>query len=353
MSAEPIPPEDYRAQIAAVDRFLASAFKNKSLTPEDREDIRQDAFAGLELQRSRKPVEDTKAVLITCARNAARMRLRSHDHNRRDTFDPLDPDTVGIPDAAPAPDELAIRTDEDRRVRLLINQLGEREQAVLKLRLEQELPAKEIAGRLGLSVSRAHKLLKRAGQALVDAIAASELGEFSRRQRSLLAAIVMGIATDRQRRAGAEMLEDPHARAILAELRGLGQKTAAALPLPPAAAGAEHSGRLSEALTHVKAQLADATGVAKQHAAAVYVRAGDPTPLVGARPGAVAATVASCLALGAGAYCSVEGLPNQLGAPLGLQRPPTPEAKAKPKAPEPAKTPPVATTPPETAQPQA
>jgi len=116
------------------------------------------------------------------------------------------------------------------------------------------------------------------------------------------------------------------------------------LPLPPVAAAEHSAGRLSELAAHVKSQLVEGGTAAKQHAAAVYVRAGDPTPLAGARPGTVAATLASCIALGGGAVCAVEGLPDQLGAPLGLEQQPKPEAKLRAKAPEPPK-PPVAAPP--------
>lgn len=327
------PNDEQREQISVVDRYLAGTF-NGSFTPEDREEIRQDAFVGLQLKRSREPVADAQAVLIVCARNAALMRLRCADRRRREPFDPLEAE---IPDHRADPQDVVLQADEERRVRALIDQLGERERSVLKLRVDLELSTKEIAKRLGLSISRAHRLLKHAGGALVEAIGASELGEFSGRQRSLLAAVAMGIATDRQRKAGAELLEDPHARAILAELRGLGQKAAAVLPLPPVAA-AEHSARLSEVATHIKGQLADAAGVTKQHASAAYLRAADPTPLAAARPGAVAATVASCLALGAGGYCAAAGLPDPLRTPFGLQEQSKSESEAKAEALEPPKT---------------
>ena len=147
-----IGPEDYREQMATVDRYIAGAF-NGSFTPEDREDIAQDAFAGLELTRATKPVKDTEAVLITCARNAAVMRLRSADHSRRHSFDPQDSPEARIPDHTPAPEDLVVQADEERRVHMLIELLGARERSVLKLRLQDELPAKEIAHRLDLSVS--------------------------------------------------------------------------------------------------------------------------------------------------------------------------------------------------------
>ena len=47
----------------------------------------------------------------------------------------------------------------------------------------------------------------------------------------------------------------------------------------------------------------------KQHAAGAYYRALDPTPLAGVRPGATAAAVAGCLAIGGGTtYCVTQGV---------------------------------------------
>jgi len=48
---------------------------------------------------------------------------------------------------------------------------------------------------------------------------------------------------------------------------------------------------------------------AKQHAASAYYRAADLTPLAGARPGAAAAAIAGCIAIGSGTtYCVTQGV---------------------------------------------
>jgi RNA polymerase sigma factor (sigma-70 family) len=54
---------------------------------------------------------------------------------------------------------------------------------------------------------------------------------------------------------------------------------------------------------------ADGVASTKQHAAAAYTRAADPTPLAGVRPGGVAAAVAGCLAVGGGTtLCVTQGV---------------------------------------------
>ena len=54
----------------------------------------------------------------------------------------------------------------------------------------------------------------------------------------------------------------------------------------------------------LRQQVAGAVAHVREQASAAYYRTVDPTPLVGVRPGAVAAAVAGCLAVGGGAtYC--------------------------------------------------
>jgi RNA polymerase sigma factor (sigma-70 family) len=74
----------------------------------------------------------------------------------------------------------------------------------------------------------------------------------------------------------------------------------APIELPSAGAGQARS-RLAEWSLQ---RGGEAVASVKQHAAGLYSRAVDPTPLAGVRPGAAAAAVAGCLALGGGTtYC--------------------------------------------------
>jgi RNA polymerase sigma factor (sigma-70 family) len=68
----------------------------------------------------------------------------------------------------------------------------------------------------------------------------------------------------------------------------------------------------------LRQHLADGGAQIKQQATATYVRAADPTPLAGTRPGAVAAVVAGCLAVGTGTYTCVEQGINPLTSLPGL-----------------------------------
>jgi RNA polymerase sigma factor (sigma-70 family) len=127
------------------------------------------------------------------------------------------------------------------------------------------------------------------------------------------------------------------------------EKVAALLPVAgveQASPGAFERGvqQLLDALASVKQQLAEAGAHAKQQASAGYYRAVDLTPLSGARPGAAAAVIGGCLALGGGgAYCLDQGV-----SPLAVL--PDPPAETRPAEPTPT-TKPAAADPPSAPEP--
>lgn len=93
----------------------------------------------------------------------------------------------------------------------------------------------------------------------------------------------------------------------------------------------------TERIAALKQQVLDGGAQVKQQAATTY-RAVDPTPLAAARPGAVGAVIASCLAIGGGAatYCVQQGV-DPIGAATGLiasesEGEPEPESAAPPEA---------------------
>ena len=120
------------------------------------------------------------------------------------------------------------------------------------------------------------------------------------------------------------------------------ERVAALLPVPPATVDGGvlvervvHAG--GDALTNsppagggggLRGYIAHAAGHVRDHATALLVRAGDPTPLAGARPGAVAAAVAGCLAVGGGATYCVQQSTDPISA---LTRIGDPAQREKPK----------------------
>ena len=144
---------------------------------------------------------------------------------------------------------------------------------------------------------------------------------------SLVARLAFGLASPREtRQAQLHLASCPRCGALYERLDFWRGKVAALFPVPAAAEQA-HPGVLERALHGTadalssirqrasdgtgaaREQVADATAHAKQQAAAVYYRVVDPTPLASVRPGAAAAAVAGCLAIGGGAtYCVEQGI---------------------------------------------
>ena len=308
------------------------------------------------------------------------------DARRRQTFDPGAPGFAGLADTGEQPEETVLAADEARRVHMFIDELDEAERALLKLRLDLGLDPPEIRERLGLTDRQYRRTAERAGKSLLAQFRAFDRGEWARGKRSLLCACVMGIASEAQRERAQRLIdEDPCCRAMMSELRELGGNAAALLPLPATtvtvAVGPRRAGRPRRrdarrlqgrrrrprlprrqradgrrgakdrsltTLSNVKRQAGETLMGAKQHATSTYVRVSDPTPLTGARPGAAAAIVASCVAAGGGAYCAVEGVPESLRAPVGLDRSqadtkpaPAPADSAPEDKPSPTPAPPV------------
>jgi hypothetical protein len=127
------------------------------------------------------------------------------------------------------------------------------------------------------------------------------------------------------------------------------EKVAAVLPVPAAAGAQEHvvervfhastevlpgSGTpTGESPVGVRRHAADLVAQVRDHATGAYYRIVDPTPLAGVRPGAVAAAVAGCLAVGGGATYCVEQGANPIAALTGLAAPVHQHEKSKPRPP--------------------
>jgi DNA-directed RNA polymerase specialized sigma24 family protein len=101
------------------------------------------------------------------------------------------------------------------------------------------------------------------------------------------------------------------------------EKAGAILPLPAAEVASpgllgRAAARVGDALGSARRQLLGGGAQVKGRAVAGVGSTGDPTPLAGVRPGAVAAVLAGCLAVGGGAtYCAQQGV-DPLGAAKGL-----------------------------------
>jgi len=335
----------YQDHEDAVLGMLTNRFPR--FTDDERRDFYHEAWAlALEKQRAGEQFDSLRNYLLVAAGGRALDRIKVQ---RR--FEPLDPTSAILDRAGGAEnpsEEMVLLRDDARIARELIDSLEERQKAVFKLRWDVQMPPVEVRQVLGLSVKQYERLAEEGAAVIAQRVTELHDGTWSRRQRSLLAACLAGIATGEQRaEAQRRLATDPHVRALFADVDRVVGKATALMPLP--AIGGERAGgfaRAADTLTALKGQLADALATGKQHAGGLAARA-DPTPLAAGRPGAAGAVIASCLAVGGGgAYCATEGLPDAIRSPLGIElAEKKPDTNKKP-APEPKPTPAATPAPP-------
>ena len=234
---------------------------------------------------------------------------------------PLGPAAENRPDPARPLEDRVVGALDASAIRELVAELGPRQRAVLQLRFALELEPAEIQAVLGISSRAYRKDLERAVRHLALRYELVRDGRWCDTRRSLVLAYVAGVAGPRKALAAkAHLAACPGCARMAGELRQASEQAAALLPLPEIAA--HHGGlqRVSDMFTAAREGIGELGGGVKQHAVGLASRASDPTPLAGARPGAAAAAIAGCLAIGSGAtYCAVEGIPDPLRGPLGLE----------------------------------
>ncbi len=316
--------EDHRdAVLAMLDKRFPRLDDSNQL------DLYHDAFERMLVkQRAGETIASPRAYLIE---NAYGDALHNVSRNRASPVEPDDPALIEVADPGYLPEERVEIADQVRIARELIAALDPRQQAVFKLRWDLQLPAEEVRAALGLSSKQYLRLAEEGAKAIAERITELNDGRWSARQRSLLTASLLRVTVDgeqrpfaspkRQAEASRLLATDPHVAALYLEVERAVGRAAALLPLP--AFGAERSGalaRLTDAGAGARDQVGDWLTTAKQHGTAAYVRASDPTPLAGARPGAAVAAIAGCLAVGGTTYCAVQGVPESLRGPLGLER---------------------------------
>jgi RNA polymerase sigma factor (sigma-70 family) len=222
--------QDYRQHRQAVLTMLRLDFPRLR----DPEELYQEAWAELlELQaRSTEPVHNVRALLKRIAWR------RAADHFRKHKPDYVDPSSLVLTNAvdggAATDEEVQVRLDA-ATIRMVIDTLDDRQAAVLKLRFDAGLSAKEIQERLGVTAKRLEKVVTEAYKNVLAQLEPDATGEapWARRQRSLLLACELGLASDSQRRRAQRMVEeDPRCRAMLRQMRESLRDVAAALPLP-------------------------------------------------------------------------------------------------------------------------
>src|SRR3954447_25066171 len=186
----------------------------------DHEELYQEAWTEALEQRARGTViQNLPGLLRTIAWRRARDRLRNR---RADAVDPSSTVLSGLADPAADLDDQAVSRLDSALLRQIIDDLEPDQAAVLKLRFDWHLEAREIQQRLGITKKRLDKIVAQAYRRVEAHLESTADGttRWSRRQRSLLVACELGLASEKQRARAQRMLErDPVCRAMLREMR--------------------------------------------------------------------------------------------------------------------------------------
>jgi RNA polymerase sigma factor (sigma-70 family) len=331
----------YREHEDAVLGMLARRFPRCDAG--ERRELYHDAWeTALKKPRQGEEVESLRSLLLNCAQGRALDRIKREA--RTQPVGPDHPTLTTLGDETASTEERVLIRDEARIARELIDTLEPRQRALFKLRWDLQLRPREIRAALALTRKQYMRLVEEGTASIAARVTELDDGTWSRRQRSLLTACLLGIATGEQRAEAQRRLDsDPHVRALFAEVDRVVGRAAALMPLPALGRGRPAAiERLTDTVAAAKAQLVELAGAGKQHAATLSLRAHDVTPLAGARPGAAGAAIASCLAIGGGAYCAAEGIPDTLRGPIGLElqhseqrKPPKPPKRSDPSPEQP------------------
>jgi hypothetical protein len=233
--------------------------------------------------------------------------------------------------------------------------LSERQRDVLSLHV-RGCKRPQIAARLGFSprvVQRELEAIMRVSRREVARLAGGgcETGEALVLRRSCGLATPGEAVKARSHVAGCDRCQG------FADRLDVWREVASVLPVP---AGAQvHLGRVGEGLAALRQYIADVGTSAKQQAASLYYRVSDPAPLGTIRPGAAAAVIAGCVAVGTAGTVCVQSV-NPWSAATGLvvsepeqkPKPPPVQSPPAPAAPDPATQAPTAAAPQPTSAPQ-
>lgn len=300
------------------------------LDADEREAALHDAYVVMlekqrasELDPASMPAQQLRAYLVQTAINKA---LDEGKRAERKRADPVGDAMPALPDPEPGPEEHAEASQEGARVRELVAELPERQQAIVKLRFFFERTPAEIQDYLGITERTYRRQLERAMRAVCERYELVRAGGLCEERRDLIIAYVAGTAAlDRARLAREHLASCRGCASWAAELRTGASRVAAALPVPALALSGGPLERGAEALDAARGAIADGVAAAKHQAVALIARV-EPSSgaayLGGARPGAVAATVAGCIAIAGGTatYCAVEGVPDPIRSVVGLDR---------------------------------
>lgn len=323
---------------------------NTDMTAEQIEDAIQEACS----RAARLCVGQVEGEVYSWLRTTAHREIAAQRRRReRERIADVCVDDLELTElSAPAADVAAITREDHieiaRVARVVLEQLSERQRDIVVLHTHG-LRRRQIAEYLQLSP----RTVKRAMEQVL-AVGRDELvrlaGHGCEAGEGHVARLAFGLADTRETRLAQLHLTSCRRCGVMYERLDLWrEKVAAVLPVPVVAGAHEHT---VERVVHAVADglpgppapaqpgspglrqhASDAVAQLREHATAAYYRTIDPTPLAGARPGAVAAAVAGCLAVGgSAAYCPPQ-VRDSIAALSGLTAQTRPDHKPRPPQP--------------------
>lgn len=333
------------------------------------EEIEEAVQAACESFLDQEEVITDPAPLYAWIRTVAhRALVREDDHRKHElAVDPIEGILERAVSEERGPAEELIALEDDLDLELLVREVaaslsGRRREILALWGTGHKRP--EIASCLGMS----ERAVKRDLIAIMEearAAVARRAGGGCESGEALMLRFVYGLASAAEAEQARLHLGRCHRCAAFSEQMGAWREKAGALLPAPAAIEQASPGvlervahRATDGIASVKQQILGGGAQLKQQAAATSSRTVDPTPFAGVRPGAVAAVVAGCIAVGSGAtYCAQQGV-DPLGAAKNLiagtqesEPPPGPQPSPEPAEPAPV-IPPVSEEPPVTETPE-
>jgi RNA polymerase sigma factor (sigma-70 family) len=159
--------EGVRLLLSKLRRLLAS----RGRTPDDIDDLMQEAFLRLQQYCRTSTVQNTEAFLVRTALNLSAEQGRKA-HTRRALMD--ETEMMDVLDVAPGPDEVYAAQQRLLKVKAALQRLGPRSREAFLLNRLEGMSYVQIAEKLGISVSMVEKHIARASFFLRDRVARSE-----------------------------------------------------------------------------------------------------------------------------------------------------------------------------------
>lgn len=287
--------------------ILATA-RRFSIAPEDAEDAYQ---RGLEILLTKAPTtrEDELVPWLRTVVKHEALAIRRHRERAQPTDQVPDQPTLTTTDQS------VERMEQLQRGAEAMSELKPQEVQCLLLKAEG-LSYREISAATGFSYTKVNRCLTEGRRAFTERLARIESGAECERLSSTLSAFSDGETTAAEETSLRQHLRTClYCRARLAEFRRVPATAAAVLPIPLASAAAPD--RVAGLVERAGDWASSAASSVKEQIAGLAARtpAGDSgiQLAASARPGAMAATVAACVAIGGGAtYCATSGVPEPI-----------------------------------------